>query len=302
MTKNAEFSPILDFSRGSEPEQLLWLVEDDGTILPGAFMGPMVFKTDAAGILWVGDTQNGRICAFSKDSKNTKTVDLIAIGTKLGLKDPPALLDMLFNTKGDLLVGDGANNVIIEISMTTSTCRFFAAPTDEDSKWAQINYIHSDSLGRIYVEDLALQRTVVLDENGSFLENLQGQVFLAINKKTDRWVTLVADNDSTDIWHVLAKDKREESWQAFAAILEKKPVLWVGLLGFDSDDNIYIAYETEDARSYLVYSKDAELVKSLKTQSINPGYDPLYPDWVSPDGTIYSVKIEKDTLRIMQLK
>ncbi len=301
LAKAASFKPLLEFSRGSGTDQLLWLLEDDGSILPGAFKGPMVFRTDVEKIVWIGDTQNARISAYSVAGKCQKNIDLIATGKQLGLKKIPALLDMIFNAKGKLLVADAANNVIIEIEPATSECRCFMSPEDEDSAWMQINYIHTDSEAKIFIEDLALQRTVVLDENGQPFAAMDSQNCLATNIMTNRLYTLASNEQSPETFHILVRGSLEDSWRQFATIDAKNPITWVGILGLDGTENLTVVYETETARHYLAYSKDAALIKSLKTLHINPGYDPLYPDWVGSDGTIYSVCIDKDALRIMQL-
>lgn len=301
MAKAAEFKTLIEFARGSDPAQLLWLVEDDGSILPGAFKGPMVFRAGSEDTTWIGDTQNGRICAFSRDGKNLNSIDLIGITKKLGLKEIPALLDMLFKADGNLLVADAANNVILEIAPDSSSSRFFAPPEDEARAWMQINYLHTDNAGRIYIEDLALQHTVVLDGNGAVIAVLEHLNCLDTSRTTGRQITLAADDKSLETFRVLSRDNLEKSWQEFATVMEKVPFSWIGIVGFDGADNLYIAYETEDARHYLIYRKDGTLINSLKTQCINPGYDPLYSDWVSSDGKIHCVRIKNDKLHIMQL-
>lgn len=296
----ARFRTIHAFARGSGPEQLLWLVEDDGTILPGPFKGPMVFATDRAGHLWAGDTENGRICQFSRAGKNLQTIDLVAIGKKLGLPQIPALLDMILHADGRLVVADGANNAIFELSPGSATCRLLSPPPGHRA-WMQINCIHCDHANRILVEDLALKATLVLGENAKTIASLT-ETCLAASRSMPRLVTMRAERGSPATWHILARDGLGDEWQEFAVILERTPIKWVGLLGFDAADNLYVAYETESHRHYRVFSKDAELIRSLRTECLNPGYDLLRPDWVGPDGTIYSARIEKDRLLLMQLE
>lgn len=296
----AKFSPWLSFKQGDGPDHLLWLTEDDGSVLAGPFQGPMAFLTDAANRLWAGDSLNARICVFSSEGKLEKTIDLFKAAKEAGLASDPVLAEMIFSTSNKLLIADAANNAVLQIDPDSMQTKAFQSFTEDESRWLQINFLHCDKAGNIFIEDLALQRTVVIDSEGRYVKTLEGQNCMAVSA-TGRLAVAVADNNGIHEWHILAKDKMNEEWQTFALIRNDEPIHWIGLLGYDASQNLFVAFETPTARHYAVFDKNGNTIRVFKTRPSEPGYDPCRSEWVSPDGRIHQVSIASSTLNIMVL-
>lgn len=297
----AKFSPWLSFRQGDGPDQLLWLTEDDGSVLAGPFQGPMAFLTDSENRLWAGDSLNARICVFNPEGKLEKTIDLFKAAKEAGLASDPVLAEMIFSTSNKLLIADAANNAVIQIAPDSMQTKAFQSSTLDESRWMQINFLHSDRAGNIFIEDLALQRTVVIDSEGRHVETLEGQNCMAVSG-TGRLAVAVGDNNSIQEWHILAKDKMSEEWQTFALIRDDEPIHWIGLLGYDLSQNLFVAYETPTARHYAVFDENGNTIRLFKTRPSEPGYDPNRSEWLSADGRIHQVSIASSTLNVMVLK
>lgn len=297
---NVEFSPWLSFSCGEQPDQLLWLSESNGGVLDGPFQGPMAFVTDRNGNLWAGDTLNARITAFSAKGRPIKIVDLIKTARDAGLASDPVLADLTPGIPGKLLVADAANNAIIEVDLRRAPPRAFlpsaAAP------WLQINQLHTDQHGNIYIEDLASRRTFILDRNGKpVFKPLEGLTGIAVARNS-RVAVLAADEKLPGIWQILTSEKPGASLQFLALIRDDNPVVWVALQGYDARNRLHVIYDTDFSRFYLALAEDGSVVRKFQTKHPDPGYDPTRPDWVDADGRLYSIRIASDSLAVETLK
>ncbi len=297
---NVEFGPWLSFSCGEKPDQLLWLAEPNGGILDGPFQGPMAFVADRNGNLWAGDTLNARITAFSAKGRPIKIVDLIKTAREAGLASDPVLADLAPGIPGKLLVADAANNAIIEVDLRKAPPRAFqpsaAAP------WLQINQLHTDQHGNIYIEDVASRRTFILDRNGKPASKpLEGLIGIAVSRNS-RVAVLAADEKLPGIWQILTSEKPGGSLQHLALIRDDEPVVWAALQGYDARNRLHAVYETDSARFYLALAEDGSVVRKFQTAPADPGYDPTRPDWVDAEGRLYSVRIASGSLAVNTLK
>lgn len=296
-----EFNPWLSFSQGDGINQLLWLSDDNGGILDGPFQGPMAFITDRNGNLWAGDTLNAKITAYSSRGRLIKSVDLVKVARSLKLASDPVLVDLCPGMPGKLLVGDAANNAVIEIDLRNAPARVFSAADSKKNAWLQINRLHSDGSGNIYLEDVAMRRTIVLDKNGKpFGKPLEGQIGLAI-AKNGRTAILAAD-ESGGKWRVLVSEKPNSPLRAFVSLIDDEPVIWASLQGYDALNRLHVIYDTPSSRYYLAITADGSMVRKYQTAHPEPGYDPTVTDWVDAKGRLYKVRITAANLEIMTLK
>jgi len=290
------FQAVFSFSRGIGDKQLLWLTEENGGVLDGPFQGPMAFTVDRNGNLWAGDTLNARIIAFDKNGKPGKIIDLIAAGRKAKLASDPVLLDFVPTGGPRLLIADAANNAILSIELAGDKVDAFLA--EGANSWLQINRIHSDNQGRIYIEDIASMKTFVLNRDGkSFCEPLDGEVGLAVSPDGNM-VMVVNDSKYIDRRQIVLARGPGEPFEKIAAIKASSPIIWAAAIGFSREKLITVVYDTASERHFAVFDADGKIQKHRVIEKYDPGYDPTTPEWVGSDKKIYSVFIASHTLKI----
>lgn len=301
---NASFSSWLFFSQGNGEKELLWLNEENGSMLDGPFQGPMAFITDKKSNLWVGDSLNARVLAFDSSGQQRKEYDLIKAAKSAGLASDPLLIDLIPSIDGKLLVADVSNNAILEIDVHSGKSRAFTSPVDGNKfRWSQINRIHSDGEGRIYIEDVALRQTIILDNNGGPQQILAGQIGVAV-ASSSRMALIVADDgdDGGVKWQVLTCEKPGTKLTQLARLNAENPIIWCSLLGYDSLGQLYAVYDTPLARHYVTFDTEGRLLKKLTTELQDPGYDVNRPDWIDKSGTIYTLQVKHPNLTILKLE
>lgn len=299
--KESRFESILKFSCGEKSDQLLWLFADNGGVFDGPFQGPMAFITDKNGNFWIGDTLKARVAAFDNRGTLRKEIDLIEIAKKMKLASDPVLLDLIPGANGKMLVADAANNAVIELDVRGGASAVFRSQKSGSGFWNQINRIHCDRKGRIYVEDIPAMRTVVLEKDGiAQKEALEGEVGIAVNSE-GQTAMIVMDTSNPMIRHVVMAPKPGEPPEKIAGFQAKEPILWAALIGFDQKDRLYAIFDTETIRHYVVFAADGNIIRHQVVDFPDPGYDPCRPDWIGPDGSIYTVKIEAERLHILKL-
>lgn len=298
---DVEFSRWLAFSQGDTPNQLLWLSEDNGGVLDGPFQGPMAFVTDRNGNLWAGDTLNARITAFSPKGRPIKVIDLIKTAKEAGLATDPVLVDLTPGFPGKLLAADAANNAIIEIDLRKAPPRAFL-PVSGPNGWQQINQLHSDQHGNIYVEDVASRRTFILNRDGRpAAKPLEGLIGIAVSRESHIAV-LAADEKTAGVWQILTATRPGDKLEHLSFVRDDEPVIWCALQGYDAKNRLHVIYDTTSSRYYLTLASDGTVLRKLQTAHPDPGYDPTRPDWVDAHGRLYKVKIASGTLAVMTLK
>jgi len=299
---DTEFAKWQTFSQGENPEQLLWLSEPNGGVADGPFQGPMAFITDRNANLWVGDTLNARISAFSQNGRPIRTIDLIKSARQAGLASDPILVTLTPGMPGKLLVGDAANNAIIEIDLRQTTARAFLPTASGSAAWRQINHVHCDQQGKIYIEDVASRRTFILNRDGKAesapLEGLLG-IAVAGNGKL---AVLAADEKNSGLWQILTAEKHGNKLHPLAFLRDDEPIIWASLQGYDARNRLHAIYDTPSSRFYLAIAADGSIVRKYQTSHPEPGYDPTRPDWVDAYGRLYTVRINGRRLEILTLK
>lgn len=301
VTAQNQFFPVATFKPGAEADQLMWLVTETGGVPDGPFQGPMAFLTDKNGNFWIADTLNACIKAFDKNAKLRRKIDLIELGKKLKLASDPVMLDMTPGSNGRLLVADAANNLVIEVDVRGKDARVLPPASAGRGHWRQINRIHCDRNGKVYIEDLLSMRTVILNADGEPGLTLEGEVGIAIDSD-GKAAMIVMDTKDPKTRHVAKSSVHGSPVEKFAGFTADKPVLWSSVIGFDQNKNLYTIFDTEFIRNYVVFAPDGSIVSHKTTAFPDPGYDPNRPDWISPDGAIYTVRITAGGLQILRLK
>lgn len=299
---NASFSSWLFFSQGNGEKQLLWLSEENGSMLDGPFQGPMAFITDKKSNLWVGDSLNARVIVLDSSGRQKKEYDLIKAAKAARLASDPLLLDLIPSIDGRLLIADAANNAILEIDARNGKARAFTSPAgDSKFRWSQINRIHSDGEGCIYIEDVALRQTIILDKDGRPQQTLAGQIGVAVANSAR--MALIVANDSDPVeWQVLTCEKPGTKLTQLAKLNAENPIIWCSLIGYDSLDQLHAVYDTPLARHYVVFDGEGRMLKKHTTALHDPGYDVNRPDWIDKSGTIYTLQVKQPHLTILKLE
>jgi sugar lactone lactonase YvrE len=301
-SNKAGFVALLKFSRGAGEGQLFWNSTRAGGVLDGPFQGPMAFLTDKNGNFWIGDTLNGRIIAVDRQKKQHREIDLLAVAKELELASAPVLLDMVPGKAGTLLVADAQNNAIIELDIKTKQAKIFkAAQPGQKGFWRQINRIHADKNGRIYVEDLPAMRTQVLYADGKPAYALEGEVGIAVDA-AGKAAMIVMDTSNPRIRHLVKSPVPGAPAEMLASFEARRPIVWAAVIGFSADNNVYAVFDTESQRYYAAFNNAGKKVFQATCDFPDPGYDPARPDWISPAGDIFTVLLASDSLQILKLE
>ena len=304
--KEVKFSNYLEFQNGKGSSNLLWITEPDGTPNIGVLQCPMAFITLDNGNIWVADTQNARICLFSKEGKNLKEINLLELGKKAGLVDPPAIVDICLSNN-NLLAGDAASNSVLEINPDTLSIRVFKSPGADNGGWFQISHLFTDNQQRIYIDDLALGKIIILDKDGKYLgDNAAASV--AVSKKDSsmasiHYVEETGGEADASYYQIAVNKGFATPWYPVVNINnDSESIIYINIIGIDKNNDIYVLYETESNRYYKVFSMTGELKKSFITTPTIPMINPARPDWIDDSGNIYSAAVVDKTLKIMKLQ
>ena len=304
--KEMAFSDYLEFQNGDDSNKLLWITDSDGAPNIGVLQCPMSFISLSNGNTLIADTQNARICLFSKDGKNLKTIDLIELGKKAGLADPPAIVDICLSNN-NIIAGDAASNSVLEINPETLAMRVFKSLGADNGGWFQISHLYTDNEQRIYVDDLALGKIIILDKDGKYLGD-NAAASIAVSKKDAKMASIhyveETDGEADASYYQITLNKGFTTpWYPIANISnDEENIIYITIIGIDKNNDIYVLYETQSKRYYKVYSETGELKKSFTTNPPMPMINPARPDWIDDDGNIYSAAVVGKSLKILKLQ
>ena len=302
--KQMKFSNYMEFQNGSDSAKLLWITEPDGTPNIGVLQCPMSFVSLVDGNTWIADTQNARLCLFSKDGKNLKEINLLELGKKAGLADPPAIVDICLSN-GNILAGDAASNSVLEINPETLAMRVFKSPGTDNGGWFQISHLFTDNQQRIYIDDLALGKIIVLDKDGKYLgDNAAASIAVS---KTDSSMASIHYVEETDgeaeasYYQITVNKGFTTPWYPIVNInTDNESIIYINIIGIDKNNDIYVLFETESTRFYQVFNMKGELKKSFTAYPMIPMINPARPDWIDENGNIYSAVVVGNSLKILK--
>ena len=301
-----KYSVYMEFENGDDQQKLLWITEPDGTPNIGVLQCPMSYVTLEDGKIWIADTQNARICLFSKEGKNLKEIDLIKLGKKAGLENPPAIVDICLSSN-KIIAGDAASNSVLEINPDNLEMRVFPSPAQDKGGWFQISHLYTDEKQRIYIDDLALGKIIILDKDGKYLGS-NTSASIAVSKKDSsmasiNYVEETEGEAEASYFQIRVNKDFTEAWNPIANInSEDERIMYVNIIGIDKNNDIYVLYDTESNRYFKVFSMTGELKKHFVVAPIIPMINPARPDWIDDAGNIYSVVVIGKSLKIIKLQ
>ncbi len=298
----AIFAPAITFSKGDSGLKLMWNSDEKGMILQGPFQGPMAIVCDSSGNLLISDTLNARVIKVDSSGKLIAEYDLAALASQAGLIELPAQVDLAVPAADRFLVADASNNAIIEIDTASGKARAFKSPPAGNSgHWTQINHIHTDKAGNIYIEDVARQLTQVIDKDGRALQSLPGQIGIAVSGDS-RVAMVISDDKYPKRRAVYVSEKPGADLRLLATPEVDNPILSSSIIGFDAENNLHIALDTESVRHYLAFKRDGEQVRKRTALRLATGYDANRGCWIDEKGEIYSLRVKHPVFEIVKLR
>ncbi len=294
------FVPVVTLERGTGPQQVMWL-DEKGAVLDGPFQGPMAAAVDRKGNVWLGDTLNGRIVAFDAQGKQRRELDIVALARRAGLASAPLLVDLAPGASGTLLVGDAANNAVLEFGLDGRKPRVFSARRGEREQWAQINRVHGDATGRIYIEDMARQDTTVLDSTGRAVAVLARTVGVAVSPQ-GRVFAFGPCTGAEPTRPLVVMSATDRTPKPFALLRAPAPITWAMPLGVDAQSRLQVTCDTATQRFYVTFDAAGHEIARRAVPRDDPGFDPNRPDWVGSDGHIFSLRIAGGRCEILRLE
>jgi sugar lactone lactonase YvrE len=261
----------------------------------------MAFLTDKNDNIWIADSLNARILAISADKSNAREIDIEKVGKELGLASIPVLLDMVPGPGNRLILADAQNNAVISLDLQKNENRVFLPDeSGEKAHWIQINRIHSDAQGKIYIEDLPSMRTVVIDSEGKLLNTLEGEIGIAVDVN-GRAAMIVNDIRKPNMRSLVMSPSAGAPAELLTSFVTNETIVWASVIGFTKDRKLFCIFDTEKIRNYVVFDHMGQLTIHKKVKFPDPGYDPARPDWISPSGDIYTVKVASDSFSVLKL-
>jgi sugar lactone lactonase YvrE len=139
----------------------------------GMFVFPHGSCMDAAGNLWVTDTQMQQVFEFSPSGKMLMTLGKAGVsGSGEDTFDQPT--DVVVAPGGDIFVADGhrgsTNNRIVKFSKTGKFVKTWGHKGSGPGEISEPHTIALDSRGRVLVGDRENNRIQIFDQDGKFLE------------------------------------------------------------------------------------------------------------------------------------
>lgn len=298
----ALFSPIMSLGEGTGDNQVAWNQDDKNSIPNGPFQGPMAFTFCPDGNLLICDSLNSRILKTDLSGKVLQKIDLAEAIRQTRLAGPPALVDILCPQPDRFLLADAANNVVIELQPGSGKARAFASPEPETGNhWRQINRIHTDQTGNIYIEDVSLLKTQIIDRNGNPVKALPGHLGIAIAPNAKAAI-IMSDEKTPNQRSVYTSPRPGEEMRLLASFVDTQPILWADFLGFDDQQNLFIVFDTAQTRKFIAFNPEGNVVRELVTSLKNHGYEPTRGHWLNDAGEIFSVRISPPRLEILKLR
>lgn len=294
--------PLAMIPLGNGPGQVGLEVEN-GAVLQGMFQGPMAFSVSTRGTLLVADSINNRIVSFSlPGGVHEKTLDLAAVTREARLELIPLAIDIAEVVTRDkglrLLVGDAANNRVLVFDEAWKFVSSIGETGQEAGQFRQINRIHGDPMGKVYVEDVSLARTVCYTSDGNHFLS-----YAMTNLAVDAYGNLhqvLFDGDPCSR-RIVIYDENGNFAEDLTKFVSVSPITYVRPVGFDGNGGLVITYDDEKARHYLTARPDGSIDNRLVASKAAEGFDLTTPEWVSGSGGINSVLATARGFAILEL-
>ncbi len=298
----AVYSPVMSFAEGLDKGQVSWNHDEKAIIPDGPFQGPMAFAFDQQNNLLIADSLNSKVLKVDPTGKFLRDYDLAALLKEAGLENPPALVDLIFAHNGSVLLADASNNAVVELNLKTGKCRAHTSPSAEsENHWSQINHIHTDNHGNIFIEDVAKLKTHIIDKSGKPVKVLHGQVGISVSADS-RVAIIIFDDKFPHRRAVYTSAQPGEEMRLLAVYNATEPILWCQIIGYDKAGNLHTVFDTSSARNFVTFNADGEVIKSRITSLQNPGYEPNRLHSLNNAAEVFSVRIKHPLFEILKVK
>ncbi len=292
------WTDIASFENGDTKNQLRWVVED-GVIPDGLMFGPTAFLTAADGKLYIADVLNFRLLVCSENGKPVGEIDLKRIKKTAALEHDPLVIDLVLREPGKLYLADAGNNRVLVVTSTGDFLRTVGKTGTGPGEFRQINKIHTDETGKVYVEDLSMARTIAFTPRGTFVTAYQGLTSVAVD--TFGNIHQIVFDGDVKSRNVMIYDENGVPVELLGTILSDEDIKYVKPVGFDAGSSFYVTYDTDRHRYYVAFNTEGAISRSIRTAPLDEGIQVTTPDWVAPDGTIYTIQAFPDKFTIKKL-
>lgn len=293
------------------PASKVYIESTKGEIQPGIMQGPTAFAQGPDGTTWVADTLNSRILSVPDKGSSKVIIDLAELKGQQGLARLPLPIDLAFGGEGfpkppakavasDYVVwiADAANNRVLCFDITGKFIRALGKTGKGPGEFRQINRIHCDAMGRIFIEDLTQGLTVCLNSDGShYLSYKQTSI------EVDRFgnILQVIMDEDTKSRRICLYDENGNLGQEVATIQANDPIQYVRLVGFDDAGLLHISWDTVQGRWYQSIEPTGKLGPLFHTPDTAEGMDTLTPEWVLANGSVRSLKATARGIVVMEV-
>ncbi len=280
--------PWAVIQNGSGTGQAAWSLRNGG-LVPGPFQGPMAMAADPAGNVWIADTLNARLLVLSDRGRLTKTIDLQPVQKSAGLAQPPLISDITFPGDESLALADEANTTILILDLNGRFLRRFSGPGGRPEDLLQINRLHADREGRVYVEETARNRIAVFSPAGEWLSELKGLSGVAVRADGRVLQPVYEGNprERTLEWYDLSGSKIG----VLCRFAETEDIRFIQPLGFDKAGNLILLYDTAKERVIRRIAADGTVNSELRSTFFDSGLELTTPWWIAPDGSVSWIEV-----------
>jgi len=296
--ENYYFKNLFYLKNGNSSNCVKW-INLTTHVPPGIFNGPTAIYSESNNNFVISDPLNYRIIILNINGKLIKEIDLLKLKSDYNLPNIPAIIDIGVVLPELYYLADAKNKNILILTRTGELVNITGSSGEKYGQFRQINKLNVDGAGNAYITDLSLNKTCVYNLKGEWIADyigftnisvdLYGNIYQIEYEKNPSERTIVIYNEKGNVQEILARIK------------DKFPIKYIKPLGFDKYLNFYLTYDTEYYRKYLKIDTGGRTVLNIKLPLFSFGIDMLNPDWVSPEGEIYSIKLINNKFWIRKL-
>jgi hypothetical protein len=284
--------PLFFLKEGRDDYQVKFNKDKD-TVMPGYFQGPSSGAADSSENIYIADTLNNRILKFSKKGNLLKKYDLTSLSGPNGpvkTQFSPVPADIVINGQARIFIADIANNRVIQLTNEGDLVNIIGHDGTGPGQFRQINKIHCDKKMYLFVEDLSQARTLCYNLNGEFMLAYQGLTNIAVDPWGNMYQPLYL-NDSKSR-SIAVYDNNGNLAENKMKLKSSDIIKYVTMPGIDQTGNVTICHDTESFRYYTVLTENNSIVKKYCVNKKHEGFLMTRPEWISPNGEIYTARYE----------
>ncbi|PKK89051.1 MAG: hypothetical protein CVV64_16005 [Candidatus Wallbacteria bacterium HGW-Wallbacteria-1] len=291
----------------------IYIESEKGEIMKGLLHGPAAMACAPDGNTWIADTLNSRILSVPDKGSSKVIIDLSAVRAEAGLKRLPLPIDIAFGGEGfkkapektlpadyTVWIADASNNCVLSFSISG---KFLGAihssgKSGDSGSFRQINRIHCDALGRLFVEDLSQSITLCFTAEKSYYLS-----YKITSAAVDRFGNIhqILYDDNVMERHIAVYDENGNPLEVLATIKASEPIQYVRPVGFDSKGRLHVTWDTASGRFYQAFAQDGTPSVIRMADAVAEGMDMTTPEWVLPDGSIRTVKATARGIVVLEI-